>query len=645
MAAPPALGDELSICIKHTPQAARRTTLRALVESIRGHAALARVAVLVASEAAKGTAHHQFLHALGVRVVGLEPDAGLSAGRNECVRRVHTPFVALLDDDTLVHDGGALGTLVRALRDDPTAALAGGCYKEFHAARGAKRFRKSCFDMNFWPSEDGGDVSMRHSYGDGASAAGGCRRVHATHNFFVGRTAALRRFGWDPRQRMMEHETFFYQLYLNRQPVLACPSATVRHNVSHDQTYDATSFRKGEKNREQLQFWCKDFPEVRTLTTPYWTWRCATRRACQPRWESAFPFDGSFCEEMLWDASDDASRVLRPLVAPYHDAGRFPYVGGGGDGVGERRVPLLVLVLSQPSRTERREWQRRTWLSFPWRGGQAAESAAVDHDLVPWRHAYVYPHRRRGNASGSLLMGDAVSVDVARGRLASAAEEEPFALAAVRWAVAHVAFEWLLCVDDDAMVHVGRMWRWLGGRGPDLFAPLPPRRCGGSASADGDLRFADSFVVGRGAARRLLEARRTVDALPRKPRDALGVLAARASLKAAADAPAPRDLGCGGVGGAAAAAAGEVVLQRVSAKGSPAEAMRELVHDAGRRSWPEEAFVNCEACKWWLERRDNRTAPHAAAAHLGARLGNRTRVGKAAHPVLRAKSKVVPSAP
>ena len=87
----------------------------------------------------------------------------------------------------------------------------------------------------------------------------------------------------------------------------------------------------------------------------------------------------------------------------------------------------------------------------------------------------------------------------------------------------------------------------------------------------------------------------------------------------------------------------EVVLQRVSAKGRPREAMRELVHDAGRRSWPEEAFVNCEACKWWLERRDNRTAPHAAAAHLGARVGNRTRVGKAAHPVLRAKSKVVPT--
>ena len=119
-------------------------------------------------------------------------------------------------------------------------------------------------------------------------------------------------------------------------------------------------------------------------------------------------------------------------------------------------------------------------------------------------------------------------------------------------------------------------------------------------------------------------------------------MAARASLKAAADAPAPRDLGCGGVGGAAAAAAGEVVLQRVSAKGRPREAMRELVHDAGGRSWPEEAFVNCEACKWWLERRDNRTAPHAAVPHLGARIGNRTRVGKAAHPVLRAKSKVVP---
>ena len=103
-------------------------------------------------------------------------------------------------------------------------------------------------------------------------------------------------------------------------------------------------------------------------------------------------------------------------------------------------------------------------------------------------------------------------------------------------------------------------------------------------------------------------------------------MAARASLKAAADAPAPRDLGCGGVGGAAAAAAGEVVLQRVSAKGRPREAMRELVHDAGRRSWPEEAFVNCEACKWWLERRDNRTT--AATPHSAAHVGNRTRVGK-----------------
>ena len=59
-----------------------------------------------------------------------------------------------------VHDGGALGTLVRALRDDPTAALAGGCYEEFSAARGAKRFRKNCFDMNFWPSEDGGAPTL-----------------------------------------------------------------------------------------------------------------------------------------------------------------------------------------------------------------------------------------------------------------------------------------------------------------------------------------------------------------------------------------------------------------------------------------------------------------------------------------------------
>ena len=65
--------------------------------------------------------------------------------------------------------------------------------------------------------------------------------------------------------------------------------------------------------------------------------------------------------------------------------------------------------------------------------------------------------------------------------------------------------------------------------------------------------------------------------------------------------------------------------------------MRELVHDAGRRSWPDEAFANCEACRWWLERRDNRTTTPHSAAHVGTA---HARVGKSAHPALRVKSKV-----
>ena len=176
-----------------------------------------------------------------------------------------------MDDDLELLDGSALPSLLAALHADGDAVLAGGCY----ATPGAGA-SPDCFNLRFDPSEDGSVVRARRVP---RWADGGCKRVHMTHNFFVERTAALRRFGWDPRQTVMEHETFFYQLYLNRQPVLACPSATVRHNVTHDQAYDATSFRKGEKNREQLQFWCKDFPEVRTLTTPYWTWRCAARRA------------------------------------------------------------------------------------------------------------------------------------------------------------------------------------------------------------------------------------------------------------------------------------------------------------------------------------------------------------------------------
>lgn len=144
--------------------------------------------------------------------------------------------------------------------------VAGGCYYDM-------RFpRADCFNSRFEADEFGTSVRMHpvhspsgsinragglgtssasgagaiHSSSGGGGSGGGhsaCFQVDAVHNFFVGRTAALRHFRWDERQKVMEHETFFYQLFLNQQPVFTCPSVSVAHNTTRDDEYRERSFR------------------------------------------------------------------------------------------------------------------------------------------------------------------------------------------------------------------------------------------------------------------------------------------------------------------------------------------------------------------------------------------------------------------
>ena len=62
-----------------------------------------------------------------------------------------------------------------------------------------------------------------------------------------------------------------------------------------------------------MQFLCKDYPEVARFETPYLQWRCDTRSYCAPAWHAQFPYDGRECKPMIWDETDDASTVARPM--------------------------------------------------------------------------------------------------------------------------------------------------------------------------------------------------------------------------------------------------------------------------------------------------------------------------------------------
>ena len=451
------LASQLTIGIKHTSSfRRRRQMLNILLRSIRRKYDEG-VRILVADDGA--AAEVSVLRALGAELLVLPPRSGLSHGRNALVRATRTPFFALLDDDVVFDRATTLETLIGALLADPSAALAAGCYQDL-------RFnRTDCFTLQFDLVEGGAVVRGRGvttSRGDE-----GCTRVHAAHNFFVARTALLARFPWDSRQRVMEHETFFYQLLLNEQPVLACPSVSVGHNTTRDNEYRERSFRLQEGRF--MQYLCKDFPEVARFRTPYLEWRCDSHTYCGPAWHAQFAYDGRQCHPMQWDGNDDRSAVRRPLVhAPLiNPEERFPPTvqkapgSAGGSGRGRQHVPLLVLIFTEERNTARRSWQRATWLSFAWHRGY------LERELVPWRFLYMQAKRGRDAKHVpplhnpelmDVIIGDTVTLSAVTEGYKNLVFKT---MEAIRWALAHVDFEVLLKTDDDSMVHIGRLWNWL----------------------------------------------------------------------------------------------------------------------------------------------------------------------------------------
>ena len=515
---------DTTICIKHTAQfTSRRSKLDALLGSIREHHGTS-VHILVAVEhrdMAAAQSEEYFRHTklkFDVDFVRMPSGVeGLSAGRNALVRAVRTPFAAVMDDDLLLENKSSLLVLRTALARDASASIAGGCMRD------AKRGAIDCYNMRFETSSDGGVVRMRRA----AFATHGCEAVGATHNFILGRTAALQAFPWDARQRVMEHETFFYQLHLNQVRVLGCPHAIVVHNtLSHsNDDYERASLRATtaldgkEPGRDFMQYLCKNFPEVRLFHTPFTTWRCHKHEFCTPLWDADFPFDGGHCAPFPWDGEEDESAVSRPLLVPYHTrrGGHDIQLHAQGmlDAPAPGRiagvVPLLTLIITERHNVARRTWQRNTWLSFPWHAlsqrDLAGHRLAGDGDLlVPWRHVYLVvskegSSKRRAidmstndsvRAIGeNMILGDTLPLKASESTTRASA-----VLAGLRWALAHVDFQTIFLTDDQSIVHIGRLWEWLVAM---PFESLPYLTALGTPGA-----VSGSWAVGRHAARHLV---------------------------------------------------------------------------------------------------------------------------------------------
>lgn len=133
----------------------------------------------------------------GCKVLRLPFDSGLSAGRNAGLAAVKTDYTLLLDDDLLFETRTDLGGALAILENHPAIDLLSGIVLDL-PLRIVHDFRTA----DIYPT--GAEALIPQG-----TRIGPAEVMDKLPNFFLARTEALRKVGWDPELKLLEHADFF----------------------------------------------------------------------------------------------------------------------------------------------------------------------------------------------------------------------------------------------------------------------------------------------------------------------------------------------------------------------------------------------------------------------------------------------------
>lgn len=133
----------------------------------------------------------------GVELIRLPFDSGVSAGRQAALARVITEFTWVLDDDFVLYAGSRLDHVLSLFQQYPELDLLGG--PVINLPRCSKY---GLVPGGLWPTKSESLIAPGTLLGPAIV----CDKVP---NFFVARTARLRRVDWTPEIRRLDHGDFF----------------------------------------------------------------------------------------------------------------------------------------------------------------------------------------------------------------------------------------------------------------------------------------------------------------------------------------------------------------------------------------------------------------------------------------------------
>ena len=133
----------------------------------------------------------------GVETITMPYDSGISAGRNEGLRHVTTPYVLVLDDDFVFYRHTRLIPSLALMERHPQIDIMGGQCVDLPLYRARPLPEGAIFPTSATPLAPLG------------SFVGGLKVVDKVPTFYVARTERLALVPWDPELKRIDHADFF----------------------------------------------------------------------------------------------------------------------------------------------------------------------------------------------------------------------------------------------------------------------------------------------------------------------------------------------------------------------------------------------------------------------------------------------------
>lgn len=280
---------------------------------------------------------------------GMSFDSGVCAGRNLLVQKATTPYVVILDDDTILLEGdlAKLHEIVSTTCFDIAAAVGAFSKQIVH---------ESSFERR------GDKLILRD--GEPAEMIDGHPRVHYVRNFFLADRSALLRCPWDSDvSGGGEHRCFALKTYEHGLKVTYSPEVRFKELSSRPTAYYTKMRNRPGNSGQWCENWCRRFGIKQVIREPSGIlfFEVAQRGGYKQTWPNiagpsllthnerhalleAIPESGNVLEIGCWACATTAWLAdQRPDV-------RFLACDRWGDAVAWQRFMLAVVnVVSRPN--------------------------------------------------------------------------------------------------------------------------------------------------------------------------------------------------------------------------------------------------------------------------------------------------------